>query len=118
MKAQTRRRLDDLVETYARTTSVMEHGAAKAIKEEGRAYGGVIRAAKGQLQEFITDELVQIAWNIELNKDSKRLTINSEKIPIPIKLEYVEKIRDASINAKSHENYRPFFWLRRNEPWF
>jgi hypothetical protein len=110
MKTGTRRRLNDLVETYARTTSVMEHGAAKAIKEEGRAYGGVIRAAKGQLQEFITDELVQIAWNIELKKDPKRLTINSEKIPIPIKLEYVEKISDTSIKDYILSNMKRYYY--------
>jgi hypothetical protein len=37
MKSQTRRRLDDLIETYQRTTEVMEHGVAKAVKEDGRA---------------------------------------------------------------------------------
>jgi hypothetical protein len=49
MKPQTRKRLNDLVETYHRTTEVMEHGAAKAVKEDGRAYGGFIRATKGKL---------------------------------------------------------------------
>jgi hypothetical protein len=77
MKPETRNRLDDLIETYNRTIRVMETGAEKAIEEEGRAYGGVIRAVKGQLQEFITKDLVQIAWSVELNKDSKRLNINS-----------------------------------------
>lgn len=110
MKAETRHRLDDLIETYDRMTKVMEHGAAKAIEDEGRAYGGIIRAAKGQLQEFITDELVQIAWNIELNKDPKRLVINSEKIPIPIKLEYVEKISDPSIKDYILSNMKRYYY--------
>ncbi|MCX6895906.1 MAG: restriction endonuclease [Verrucomicrobia bacterium] len=97
MKPQTRRRLNDLIETYQRTTEVMEHGAAKAVKEDGRAYGGFIRATKGKLQEFISNDLVQVAWNVELAKDPKRLSINSDKIRIPIKPEYIQTIRNRAI---------------------
>jgi hypothetical protein len=37
MKTQTRKRLDDLVETCGKTR-VMEPGAAKAVKEDGPAF--------------------------------------------------------------------------------
>jgi histone H3/H4 len=110
MKSQTRKRLDDLVETYDRTTRVMEHGAAKAVKEDGRAYGGFVRAAKGKLQEYITEELVQIAWEVELAKDSKRLTINSNKIRIPIKLEYVQTIRNRAIKDYILANIQRYYY--------
>jgi hypothetical protein len=97
MKTETRRRLDDLIETYHRTTEVMEHGAAKAVKEDGRAYGGFVRAAKGKLQEYISNDLIHIAWNVELAKDPKRLSVNSNKIRIPIKVEYVKTIRNREV---------------------
>jgi hypothetical protein len=110
MKPQTRRRLDDLIETYQRTTEVMEHGAAKAVKEDGRAYGGFIRATKGKLQEFISNDLVHVAWNVELAKDPKRLSINSDKIRIPLKLEYVQTIRDRTIKDYILSNIQRYYY--------
>lgn len=110
MKPQTRRRLDDLIETYQRTTEVMEHGAAKAVKEDGRAYGGFIRATKGKLQEFISNDLVHVAWNVELAKDPKRLSINSDKIRIPLKLEYVETIRDRTVKNYILSNIQRYYY--------
>jgi hypothetical protein len=38
MKTQTRKRLDDLIETCDCTTRVMEHGTAKAVKEGGLVF--------------------------------------------------------------------------------
>jgi hypothetical protein len=110
MKSQTRKRLDDLIETYHRTTEVMEHGAAKAMKEDGRAYGGFIRATKGKLQEYISNDLVHIAWNVELAKDPKRLSINSDKIRIPLKLEYVQTIRDRAIKDYILSNIQRYYY--------
>ena len=110
MKIQTRKRLNDLIETYHRTTKVMEHGAAKAVKEDGRAYGGFIRATKGKLQEYISNDLIQIAWNVELAKDPKRLAVNSKKIRIPIKLEYIETIRDKAIKDYILSNIQRYYY--------
>jgi len=110
MKKETRKRLDDLIETYHRTTKVMEHGAAKAVKEDGRAYGGFIRATKGKLQEYISNDLIHIAWNVELAKDPKRLSVNSNKIRIPIKLEYVETIRDKAIKDYILANIQRYYY--------
>ena len=89
---------------------VMEHGAAKAVKEDGRAYGGFVRAAKGKLQEYITEELVNIAWAVELAKDSKKLSINSDKIRIPIRLEYVEAIRNRAVKDYILANIQRYYY--------
>jgi hypothetical protein len=110
MKSQTRRRLDDLIETYDRNTKVMEHDAAKSVKKDGRAYGGFVRAAKGKLQEYISNDLIQIAWNVELAKDPKRLSVNSNKIRIPIKLEYVETIRNRSVKDYILANIQRYYY--------
>jgi hypothetical protein len=82
----------------------------KHIKEDGRAYGGFIRATKGKLQEFISNDLVHVAWNVELAKDPKRLSINSEKIRIPLKLEYVETIRDRAIKDYILSNIQRYYY--------
>jgi hypothetical protein len=97
MKTETKRQLKDLIETYDRNTKVMEYDAAKSVKEDGRAYGGFVRSAKGKLQEYISNELVHIAWNVELAKEPKRLSVNSDKIRIPIKPEYIQTIRNRAI---------------------
>jgi hypothetical protein len=110
MKKETRRRLDDLIETYDRNTKVMEHDAAKSVKEDGRAYGGFVRSAKGKLQEYISNELILIAWNAELAKDSKRLSVNSNKIRIPIKLEYVETIRNRAVKDYILANIQRYYY--------
>ena len=110
MKTETRRLLKDLIETYDRTTRVMEHGAAKAIEEEGRAYGGFIRSAKGKMQEYITNQIIHIAWASELGKDLKRLSVNSEKIPIPIKIEYVNEIKDTAIKNYILSNIKRYYY--------
>jgi hypothetical protein len=110
MKIETGRLLADLIETYDRTTKVMEEGAAKAIEEEGRAYGGFIRAAKGKMQEYLTNQIVKIAWEVELGKDAKRLEINSKKIPIPIKMEYVESIKDEPIRDYILSNIKRYYY--------
>jgi hypothetical protein len=110
MKKETRKRLDDLIETYHRTTEVMEHGAAKAVKEDGRAYGGFVRAAKGKLQEYISNDLIHIAWNVELGKDPKRLSVNSNKIRIPIKVDYIEKISNREVKDYIRSNIERYHY--------
>lgn len=88
----------------------MEYGAAKAVKEDGRAYGGFIRATKGKLQEYISNDLIHIAWNVELAKDPKRLSVNSDKIRIPLKLEYVGMIRDRTIKDYILSNIQRYYY--------
>jgi hypothetical protein len=110
MRVETRERLKDLIETYERATKVMEHGAKKAIREEGRAYGGFIRSQKGQLQEFITTELIGISWVNELKKAPGRLVINSEKIQIPIRHDYIIKIANKTVRDYIFQNIRRFYY--------
>ncbi len=97
MKAETKRRLLEVIRTYDEVMKVMEHNAAKAVEEDERAYGGSIRAAKGKMQEYTTEQLIRIAWSVELGKDPRHLAINSEKVQIPIRSDYVSSIQDDEI---------------------
>jgi len=86
--------LSELISHYNTVLEVMEHGAAKAIEEDGRAYGGFVRQAKGQMQEYITDRLIRIAWVDAMHQDCGRLVINSKKIKIPLCSSYIERVKD------------------------
>ena len=94
MKPNTVKHLKELIKTYNHFMAVVEHKAKKADQEEERAYGGFMRMAKGQMQEYIAEELIKIAWECELGKNKSRLDINSKKIKIPIKLDYVRDLKD------------------------
>ena len=75
--------------------------------DNDRAYGGIIRAAKGKLLEELCKELVKIAWN-ELGGDEKLLSFPSQKIPIPLKQEYLTKIKSPEVQKWIKENYTDF----------
>jgi hypothetical protein len=108
MKQDVRDKLEDIIVTYERVVRVMEHNAATKVKEEARAYGGVIRSSKGQLQEFITDEIIRTAWVLELGQSPSRLAINKNKIAIPIRMDYISTIKDETVREhilKNAHNY-------------
>ena len=95
MKTNAEISLKDLIAKYDSVMRVMEHNAAKAISEDHRAYGGYIRMAKGQIQEFITERLMEVAWVDEMEMPKSRIHINSSKISIPIRRSYAEKLKDS-----------------------
>ncbi|MDR0977794.1 MAG: hypothetical protein LBL71_01990 [Endomicrobium sp.] len=79
----------------------------KADAQTDRAYGGVIRAEKGRLQETITEGIIKLAWD-NLKGKKERLKINSNKIRIPIQTSYVNNMENEKIKnciKSSIENY-------------
>jgi len=88
----------------------MEHDADKAIKQDSRAYGGFIRAAKGKMQEYITEQLIRTTWEVELEKHPSKLTINSEKIRIPIQMDYVNEIKEKTVREYILANIRKYYY--------
>ena len=110
MKPETRIALEDIIETYNRCMSVMEHDAARAMEEDSRAYGGFVRAAKGKMQEYITERLIRVSWSSELQENPRRLEVNSNKIQIPIQLDYIHKIKVKSVRNYILENVRDFYY--------
>lgn len=92
MNQQTIQSIEQIIGHYNIVIGVMEDTAIEHNESESRAYGGVIRATKGKLQEFITQRLIEIAWIDELQQNSERLEINSKKIPIPIQQQYINQL--------------------------
>lgn len=110
MTRDVKEKLMNLIAHYNAVMEVMEHGAAKAIEEEGRAYGGYVRVAKGQVQEYITEKLITIAWVDALGKDSSRIEINANKIRIPICNSYIERIKDRALKRHIVSNLTRYYY--------
>jgi len=81
---------------------------SKAKKDENRAYGGIIRAGKGELVESITKTLIEIAWN-RLDGDPKRLSMEGKQIHIPIRREYLKRL-DTGIRKHIEENITDYVY--------
>ena len=108
MKTSTVKKLRNLIIEYENFMNIMEHDAEKAIRIDSRAYGGFIRAAKGKVQEYISENLVRITWGDELSQKTDKLTINSQKIRIPIQMEYVNQIKDKAVREYILANIRKY----------
>lgn len=75
--------------------------------DEHRAYGGIIRATKGKLLEELCVEFVKIAWD-ELDGNPSELSFPSQKIPIPLKKDYIYSIKSAEVRRWIQDNYSDF----------
>ncbi|MCY4312171.1 MAG: restriction endonuclease [Gammaproteobacteria bacterium] len=72
--------------------------------EPERAYGGVVRAAKGKMLESITRHLVRIAWQ-ELGQDDSRLSTGKIRTyKIHVKEDYVQNLKDVEVREYILEN--------------
>lgn len=110
MKSQTKKHLSRIICEYKSVVGIMEHNAEKSMREEGRAYGGFIRSAKGKIQEYITDELIKTTWINELGQNPERLEVNSRKVRIPINSDYVESIKELRIKKYIQEYIKTFYY--------
>lgn len=77
--------------------------------EDGRAYGGIVRAGKGKLVESIAKILVQLAWK-RLNQNPNRLEIIGRRIKIPIKEGYIEKLEDGEVKEHIKNNLEDYHY--------
>jgi hypothetical protein len=96
--------LDELVSVVNNKIQGIEYVAQI---DNDRAYGGIIRAAKGKLLEELCKELVKIAWN-ELDGDEQSLSFPSQKVPIPLNGGYLSRIKSPEIKKWIKDNYSDF----------
>lgn len=99
------RAINELIKTYKSVVKVVDK---KAHQSKDRAYGGVVRTVKGQLVEYITEELIKIAWQ-EVNS-SKTIDINSNKIKIPIEQHYIDSLSNNEIKTYIKENIEKYYY--------
>lgn len=81
-------RLTHIVAEYDRQMKDANARAKATAASSGRAVGGVLRASKGHLQEWITEEIVTAALVYGAGIEHSRITIDSAKIPIKVQVGY------------------------------
>lgn len=85
--------IEQIIQDYNSVVKVIE---GDALAQNNRSYVGMIRSVKGRLQEHITERIVKIAWR-NLKGDPNSLTINSDKIKLPIRDDYINKIKNQNV---------------------
>ncbi len=85
--------LQGIIDAY---TYLVQGIDKRAKNSNERAYGGIIRAGKGELVESIAEQLVRLAWK-DLGRDEDRLSFEHHRIKIPINRDYVNKIKNKEV---------------------
>lgn len=99
-------KIDEIITTYDSIVKVVDRDAKN---DEDRAYGGVVRSVKGKLQEYITEEIINISW-ANLGGEKNRLTIDSKKHNIPIKKDYIMSINDNEVKNYILSNISDYYF--------
>ena len=80
----------------------------EAIHDAERAYGGVIRAAKGKLVEAMTSHIIRLAW-ADCSGQPERLSFgNTKTYRVPVQQDYVDQLPDEIrnyINERVEEHF-------------
>lgn len=88
MKTENIAKIQTLIEVVNRKNQGID---LIAQIDQNRAYGGIIRAAKGKLIEELCKEIVRIAWS-ELDGRPNDLGFSDTTVPIPLKEDYLARI--------------------------
>ena len=96
---------EELIRSYNLLVGGMED---ETVNDEERAYGGIIRAAKGKLVESLTPHIIQLAWQ-ESGGSLGRLSFGDVKTyKVPVQPDYVERLPDEIrnyINARKDKRF-------------
>lgn len=82
---------------------------SKAVDDEERAYGGIIRAGKGLLVESLCKHIVEIAWK-QIGGESERLSLLKQNIKIPLKKDYIKRIKSPEVREFIEKNIKKFYY--------
>jgi hypothetical protein len=101
-----KRRIDELITTYNNVIKVVDKEAS--LEKDG-AYGGVVRSVKGKLQEYITEEIINIAWE-SIGGKNERVSIDSKKHKIPIQKDYITHMADNEVKQYIISNISDYYF--------
>ena len=101
------KKVDDIINLY---NGVINGINQKALDNFSRAYGGVIRAAKGTFVEDITKLLLIIAWE-ELGGKSNRISFIKETKKLKIEPLYLNKIENKIVRDYIFSNIDDYHFL-------
>jgi hypothetical protein len=106
MNEDTEPKLYSIIKAYETLVKGIDKVAHDSLD---RAYGGIVRAGKGKLVESIGKELVKIAW-VELGEDMKRLSFVNKTIKIPLKKDYLNRIKDSEVRNYIEKNLQRMYY--------
>lgn len=106
MTGRLQKELKSLIQAYHLLVKGIEQ---QAEDDEDRAYGGVVRAGKGALVESMARNLIEAAWS-DLGQKKERLSFNKKTIPVPIKPDYIKKIRNPEVAKWIRDNLQDFHY--------
>ena len=99
--ANFQRESDGIIAAYDKLVLGIDQRALG--NKEGRAYGGIIRAGKGNLVESIAEELTWLAWR-QLGKTDNKLDVGRKRFKILIRRDYLEKIKIPDVKEYIQRN--------------
>jgi len=106
IKKELEQKINTIIETY---DHIVQGINEKALKEKERAYGGIIRAGKGQLVENIAQNLIAIAWE-SAGGSSRQLSFGHKTFKFPIKKEYINKIKPPEVQQRIRDNIGTYYY--------
>lgn len=95
--------LEDVVRAYDDVLKTLDNRAKNS--DSGRAYGGVLRASKGELVESIAKSIVTVAWK-GIGGNPGDLNMDGHQIKLPFNTKNLHNIKDESTrqHVTSHIN--------------
>lgn len=106
--------ISEIQQAYNILVSGIDEKAHSEDDKGRRAYGGTIRAAKGMLVEGIAKHLVEIAWQ-ELNGNPERLTFTRKTVKIPIRPEYLKRVKPKEVADYIKANIAKYFYGHKTD---
>lgn len=84
--------------------------------DEGRAYGGIVRAAKGALGESLAKNLVLIAWE-SIGGEANRVDTVKETFRIPMKdaVSYVRRLQHSEVREYILQHQHEFHYTAKSD---
>lgn len=86
----------------------------KALSDQGRAYGGILRAGKGKLVESIAKHIILIAWEL-LGGNPQRLEFRTKRIKVPINRKYIDNIKNSEVKKFLIENIDKCYYNQKSD---
>ncbi len=103
-------RIKELIDIYE---NIVKNVDGKAVRDEGRAYGGTIRSEKGALVENLCKKMVKIAWS-ELGGEPKRLSLEKQTLRIPLNKAYLGRIKSEEVKEYIEKKHTKLFLYTEN----
>ena len=97
--------LEEVIKAYDDMLKTLDNKAKNSIGD--RAYGGVLRASKGELVESIARSIVTVAWN-RLGGDAHHLNLDGHQIKVPFNLDNLKNIRDEDVRERIRSNIHAY----------